>query len=78
MTVQIIEGIEVNLPDDMKVVRRGDARGDAIIYRDHQITLAGKDYKPDLRPGPFFVYDASAHLLEFDTLGDCRAFIDKI
>jgi hypothetical protein len=78
MTLQIVKGIEVNVPDDMTVVEQSGDRGDAIFYKDRQITLADKDYKPYLRPGPFFVYDAGAHLHEFDTLDECRAFIDDI
>jgi hypothetical protein len=77
MTLQIVKGIDVNVPDDMKVVQQSDDRGDAIIYKDQEIMLADKDYKPDLRPGPFFVYDG-AHLHEFGTLDECRAFIDKM
>jgi hypothetical protein len=75
--MQNVKGIEVDVPDDMKVIRLSDDRGDAIVYKDREIMVADKDYKPDLRPGPFFVSGADAHLLEFDTLDDCRAFIDK-
>jgi hypothetical protein len=78
MATQIVKGIEVNVPDDMKVIQLSDDRGDAIVYKDRQIMVADKDYKPDLRPGPFFVTDADAHMLEFNTLDECRAFIDRM
>jgi hypothetical protein len=78
MTVKIVKGVEINVPDDMNVVRQGADRDDVIMYKDRQIILPEADYKPDLRPGPFFVYDDGAHMHEFDTLDECRAFIDRM
>lgn len=71
---------EMKIPLDMALMLAdGGMAGDypVILYKGSEILFADDEYKPELRPGPFFVMDQELDAQEFATLDGARQFIDS-